>query len=116
MYGAAHGCGAGAASPLTAGCAEELNTLTPEVHSLETVLGQMFSFTFRAVDKVWSTGSRSNVPASPLTALVLDPLRPGGEGGDDHDRGPEPATALLFGAALLVVGRVLRRRCRGSEK
>jgi hypothetical protein len=91
--------------------------------------------TLRAVDGTHSAEALVSRPS----ILKFEPFQPGGNDGDDrnhdgdhdrkgehdrdHDRdrdrapapAPEPLTALLFGAAMLIGGGILRRQHRRSH-
>ncbi len=110
--------------PTSAGRAGSAEFAAAEVTAHGPV--QMFGCILRVVGKVHSADSFSNGPGSPLSILTFELLQPGGNDDDardrhrDRDRGPdpvpEPLTALLFGAAVLVGGGILRRRQRKGEK
>ena len=77
----------------------------------------------RAVEGGGAAIRASVAPAFPLTGLFADPnvRRSGTTFGCDGcvdvtSTAPEPARLLLFGAALVALGAVVRRRIRGLEK
>jgi hypothetical protein len=110
--------------------AMELNTLaTAEVNSSEQGLGPQLESNPGTVGRAQSTDSLSNVLASSVMAIRLNSLDQGGNattrryrGNEDGDHlhapalGSEPAAALLFGAALVIGGGLLRRRHRTVQK
>lgn len=93
------------------------------------------------VDSIHLADSLSDARVSPLSAIAFAPLQPEDKDGEyrdhdsnwdhDHDRDwdhdhehkpdraptptPEPFTALLFGAAMLIGGGILRRKYRKSQ-
>jgi hypothetical protein len=110
--------------------AVELNTLaSAEVNSSELGLSPQLESNPGTVGRAQSTDSLSNVLASRFMAICLNSLDLGGNAatgrnGDNEDGdhlhapalGSQPAAALLFGAALVIGGGLLRRRHRTVQK
>jgi hypothetical protein len=115
---------------LTAGFALLLSTTTTSAVGINPAITTGAGKTLRAVDDT----HLAEGPVSRLSVLGFEPLQAGGNDGDDrnhdgdhdrsgkrdhdrdHDRAPapapEPVTALLFGAAMLIGGGILRKQYR----
>jgi hypothetical protein len=83
---------------------------------------RMFGRTWKVVDRLHSADSLSSGLVSSLSTFGFEPPRPGANDGDDHDHHasapvpvPEPLTALVLGAAMLILGGVLRRRLHRGQ-
>jgi hypothetical protein len=127
--------------PTPAGRAGSAEFAAAEVTALSSI--HMLGSTFRGVGRVHSADSLSNGPASPLSTLVFEPFQLGSNDGDDHEHNynnnrkndsdsandrsnvrdhdtaptpaPKPLMAVLFGAAMLIGGGILRRRRRAGQ-
>ena|SRR5205823_7270478 len=109
----------------TVGLALLLSTATTSAVGINPTATTDAQKALTAVDSTHSV----EAAVSPLPVLVYQPFQAGdNDGGDrdrdgkhdrDHDRAPaptpEPLTALLFGAAMLIGGGILRRQHRRSH-
>jgi len=87
--------------------------------SAEVVVAEVTAFgpiqTLKVVDRIHSANSLFNGPVSSLSTFMSEPVQDSNRL-PHHPRGPdpvpEPLSALLFGAAMLIGGIILRRRQR----
>lgn len=109
----------------TVGFALLLSTATTSAVSMNPTATTGAQKALAAVDSTHS----AEAAVSPLPTLVFEPSQAGDNDGDDrnhdgkhdrdHDRAPapapEPLTALLFGAAMLIGGGILRKQYRRGD-
>jgi hypothetical protein len=102
-----------AAAPATAASAGSAEVAVTEVTAFGPL--QMFGCTLKVVDRIHSTNSLTNGPVSLLSTFIFEQLQPS-KPHHGPDPVPEPITAVLVGAAMLIGGGILRRRQRRGQK